>query len=92
MQPVEGRSRWATDPERIDPDDYPERQPYVKLLTWALCPACDLQVHTPLTRYLLQGLACPLCGDRLLDAPSEPSERLSEILRREDLFAAELDA
>jgi hypothetical protein len=72
-------------------DDYPPRQPFVKLLTWAPCAACDLQVHAPLTRFLLQGLVCPSCGARLLEAPGDPSEQLSEVLRREDLISAEIE-
>jgi hypothetical protein len=90
MLTAESGGRWATDPERIDPDDYPERQPFVKLLTWAPCRACNLQVHAPLTRVLLQGLICPVCGSRLLEAPDDPSEQLAEALRREDLLSAEI--
>src|SRR5437899_2954958 len=33
------RGVWALDPERIDPDDYPARQPFARLMTWAPCPA-----------------------------------------------------
>ena len=91
MFSANSEGRWASDPERIDPDDYPPRQPFVKLLTWAPCAACDLQVHAPLTRFLLQGLVCPSCGARLLEAPGDPSEQLSEVLRREDLFSAEIE-
>jgi DNA-directed RNA polymerase subunit RPC12/RpoP len=91
MLSADAEGRWATDPERIDPDDYPPRQPFVKLLTWAPCPACDRQVHAPLTRVLLQGLVCPACGSRLLEAPSDPTDRLSEALRREDQFSAEIE-
>lgn len=91
MQRANSRERWAAASERIDPDDYLQQQPFVKLLTWAPCNACDLQVHAPLTRCLLQGLVCPSCGARLLDALDAPPERLAGILRREDLFAAEIE-
>jgi hypothetical protein len=85
------RGRWAADPERIDPDDYPPQQPFVKLLTWAPCPACELQVHVPVTRFLLQGLICPSCEAVLLSPPDDPSALLGEALRREDELSAELD-
>jgi DNA-directed RNA polymerase subunit RPC12/RpoP len=91
MLSADAGGRWATDPERIDPDDYPPRQPFVKLLTWAPCLACDRQVHALLTRVLLQGLVCPSCGRRLLEAPEDSSEALAEALRREDLFSAEIE-
>jgi hypothetical protein len=91
MFSANSEGRWAGDPERIDPDDYPPRQPFVKLLTWAPCPTCDLQVHAPLTRFLLQGLFCPSCGARLLEAPDDPSERLSAVMRQEDQFSAEIE-
>ena len=84
------RGEWAGDPERVDPDDYPPLQPFVKLLTWAACPACDRPVHAPLTRYLLQGLCCPTCGAQLLAPPEDAPSRLAEVLRREDEFSAEL--
>jgi hypothetical protein len=90
MFSANSEGRWASDPERTDPDDYPPRQPFVKLLTWAPCPACDLQVHAPLTRFLLQGLVCPSCGARLLEAPADPSERLAAVMRQEDQNSAEI--
>jgi hypothetical protein len=85
------RGQWAADPERTDPDDYPPGQPFVKLLTWAPCPNCERQVHTPVTRYLLQGLSCPLCGSQLLAPPEDASALLADALRREDELSAELD-
>ncbi len=91
MKPESFRGQWAWDPERIDPDDYPPRQPFAKLLTWAPCPACELQVHGPLIQYLLQGLSCPSCGGRLLAPPDDASALLAEALRREDELSGELD-
>jgi hypothetical protein len=83
-------SRWAADPERIDPDDYPSQDPFVKMMTWSPCPACDLQVHTPLTRFLLQGIVCPTCHVQLLAAPPDASEVLAQALRAEDQMSERL--
>lgn len=86
------RAAWATDPERIDPDDYPARTPFARLMTWAHCPECDLQVHTLYTLFLLQGIACPHCAARLMSPPAEPSEQLALALSREDQFSRQLEA
>ncbi len=86
------RGAWATDPERIDPDDYPAQAPFVKLMTWAPCRACDLQAHVAFTRFLLQGIQCPSCGAPLLAAPDDSAALLARALRQEDEFAAQLDA
>ena len=83
--------QWATDPERIDPDDYPPQQPFVRLMTWALCSACQLQVHTLLVRFLLQGVDCPSCGVQLLPPPADASVLLAEALRHEDELSARID-
>jgi hypothetical protein len=83
-------SRWAADPERVDPDDFSAQQPFAKLMTWAPCPICLLQVHTSLTRYLLQGIACPSCGTQLLAPPPEGSEQMARALRMEDRFSEQL--
>jgi hypothetical protein len=85
------RTAWATDPERIDPDDYPVRTPFARLLTWAHCPNCDLQVHAQYTLFLLQGITCPTCGARLISPPAEASEQLAVALRREDSFSRQLE-
>jgi hypothetical protein len=83
-------SRWVEDPERMDPDDYPPGSPFVKLMTWAPCPACDLQVHTPLTRFLLQGIDCPSCKARLISPPDDAPEGLTRALRWEDQLSEQL--
>jgi hypothetical protein len=85
-------TRWAADPERTDPDDYPPRQPFARLMIWAPCPVCDLQVHTLLVRYLLQGVDCPSCGASLLPPPDDASARLAEALRTEDELSSRVDA
>lgn len=84
-------TRWAADPERIDPDDYPALTPFVKLISWTRCPTCQLQVHTPVTRLLLQGLDCPNCGTQLLPPPEDGTDRLALALRREDEFSEQID-
>ena len=88
----ESNSHWAADPERIDPDDYPPRQPFVRLMTWAPCAACHLQVHTLFVRYLLQGIACPSCSASLLPPPDDASAHLAEVLRSEDELSFRIDA
>jgi len=84
--------RWAGDPERIDPDDYPPRQPFIRLMTWAPCPACELEVHTLFVRYLLQGIDCPGCCARLLPPPADASAQLAQALRCEDELSSRIDA
>lgn len=89
---LEQSRHWAGDPERTDPDDYPPRQPFVRLMTWAPCPACEVQVHTLFTRYLLQGIDCPTCGAHLLSPPADAPNRLAGALRREDELSSRIDA
>jgi hypothetical protein len=84
------RTAWAVDPERVDPDDYAPQAPFVKLITCAPCRACDLPVHTPLTRFLLQGLHCPHCGGLLLSPPADAMEHLTRVMDQEDQLTARL--
>jgi hypothetical protein len=86
------RSAWAADPERIDPDDYPARESFARLMTWAPCLACRLQAHTSYTRFLLQGIACPCCGKQLLAPPPDGAEQLSRAMRQEDLLSKQLES
>jgi len=79
-----GASRWAVDPERIDPDDYPASRVFVKVMTWAPCDACQLQVHAPVSQFLLRGLVCPQCGQVVLPPPEDATDRLGTLLRQED--------
>jgi hypothetical protein len=83
-------TRWAADPEKIDPDDYPPFQPLVKLMTWAFCPSCRLQAHVLYTQFLLQGIDCPTCGARLLPPPDAGPEHLQLALHREDDFSRQI--
>jgi hypothetical protein len=83
-------ARWAVDPERADPDDYAPGRVFVKVMTWAPCHACGIQVHAPATQYLLRGLACPQCGRTLLAPPENASDRLSNLLRQEDEMAEQV--
>jgi hypothetical protein len=85
-------TRWAADPERIDPDDYPPLQPFVRLMIRTYCTACDLQVDALFARYLLQGIACPDCGATLLTRPDDAMTRLAEALQAEDELSSRLDA
>jgi hypothetical protein len=77
-------SRWAVDPERIDPDDYPASRVFIKVMTWAPCDACQTQVHAPASQFLLRGLTCPGCGQLLLAPPEDATDRLRTLLRQED--------
>jgi hypothetical protein len=90
--PAGVRRVWATDPERIDPDDHPAQQPFARLMTCAPCPSCHLQVHTLYTRFLLQGIDCPGCGAQLLPPPPNGSEQLARAMREEDLLSQELES
>jgi hypothetical protein len=83
-------SAWIGDPERVDPDDYPSGRVYVKIMTWAPCDACGLQVHAPVTQFLLSGLTCPHCDTRLLAPPDDATDRLRAILRHEDELAEQV--
>jgi hypothetical protein len=92
--PAEGgptETRWAAEPERIDPDDYPPLRPYAKVLTWTCCSACALQVHVLATQFLLAGVTCPTCGARLLEPPEDGSERLRALLRQEDELSEQIE-
>jgi hypothetical protein len=87
----EVRAVWAADPERIDPDDYPARTPFARVMTWAHCPACDVQVHAQYSRFLLQGITCPACGACLKPAPADAPEQLAVALRQEDELSRQLE-
>jgi hypothetical protein len=86
-----GEARWAAEPERIDPDDYPPLRPHARAMTWAPCPACEIQVHTLASRFLLAGITCPECGSRLLEAPEDGSEQLRALLRQEDELSEQIE-
>jgi hypothetical protein len=83
---------WDGDPERTDPDDYPAREPFVRLMTWAPCHSCRLRVHTLFARYLMQGIDCPGCGVSLLAPPEDALDRLAIALRDEDRLSSQIDA
>jgi hypothetical protein len=84
-------ARWAVDPERIDPDDYAPLRPFAKVMTWAYCARCASQVHALASRFLLAGITCPACGDRLLDPPADGSEDLRVLLRQEDELSEQIE-
>jgi hypothetical protein len=84
-------ARWAADPERIDPDDYPPLRPFARVMTWAECAACALQVHDLAVRFLVAGLVCPTCGARLLDPPEDGTDRLRALLRQEDELSEQIE-
>lgn len=81
---------WSGDPERVDPDDYAPSAPYVKQMTWAECPDCDVQVHAPVTQFVYRGLTCPRCGNTVLSPPADSEEWTQRVLREEDELAEQL--
>src|SRR5690349_894172 len=83
--------RWASDPERIDPDDYPALRPFARVMTWADCVACAIQVHDVAARVFVAGLVCPRCGARLIEAPEDGTERLRALLRQEDELSEQIE-
>ncbi|HEU4754312.1 MAG TPA: hypothetical protein VFU47_14475 [Armatimonadota bacterium] len=83
-------SAWATDPERVDPDDYAPSAPFAKQMTWAPCEACGIQVHLPVSQFLYQGLMCPRCGMQLLAPPENAEDWVGRVLREEDEFSEQL--
>jgi hypothetical protein len=66
-------------------------RPFARVLTWAHCSACALQVHALASRYLLAGLACPSCGGQLLEPPADGAERLRTLLRQEDELSEQIE-
>jgi hypothetical protein len=59
------QTRWAHDPDRAEEEDVPAGGFYVKQVIWVACTDCDLQVHAALSSYLVGGITCPECGNRL---------------------------
>jgi hypothetical protein len=84
-------TRWAAEPERTDPDDYPPLRPSARIVTWAPCSACALQVHALASQYLLAGITCPTCGGRLLEPPEDGTDRLRVLLRQEDALSEQIE-
>jgi hypothetical protein len=58
------QTRWAHAPTPAPPGVSPGGA-YVRELIWAICPACDLQVHGSLAVARGEGLRCPECGGAL---------------------------
>jgi hypothetical protein len=83
-------SHWSVDPERVDPDDYAPGRVFVKVMTWAPCDDCQIQVHSPASQFLLRGISCPRCERLLLPAPPDALDRLQSLLRQEDELAEQL--
>jgi len=83
--------RWVSDPERIDPDDYPPLRPFARVMTWADCVACGTQVHDLAVRFLVSGLVCPTCGARLAEPPEDGMDRLRALLRQEDELSEQIE-
>jgi hypothetical protein len=59
------QTRWGHDPEQVDATEIPEAGFYVKQTVWVACQECDLQIHAALSSYLVGGITCPECGNRL---------------------------
>jgi hypothetical protein len=77
------QTRWAHEPEQVDPDDCPPGGIYVKQVIWIPCNDCDLQVHAALTQTVAGGVLCPDCGARLtsprvLGNPDVAAARIAE--------------
>jgi hypothetical protein len=94
MEPEEDRDEqtaaWASDPERIDPDDYPPSSAFAKQVTWAPCDTCGIQVHLPVSQFLYAGIVCPRCGTQLLTPPEDVEEWVRRVLRQEDELSEQL--
>jgi DNA-directed RNA polymerase subunit RPC12/RpoP len=90
MEQEEQFSLWASDPERMDPDDYRPGSAFARQITWAPCAACRLQVHLPVSQVVYQGIVCPRCGTRLLHPPEDPEDWLRRVLREEDDLSEQL--
>jgi len=90
MEEDEPLSAWATDPERIDPDDYAPSATFAKQMTWAPCADCGIQVHLPVSQFLYVGLVCPRCQTRLLAPPEDAEDWVRRVLREEDEFSEQL--
>lgn len=86
-----GETRWAADPERIDPDDYAPLRPFARVMTWAACDRCATQVHVLAVRFLVAGIACPTCGARLVEPPEDGTDRLRALLRQEDELSEQIE-
>src|SRR5438067_146185 len=84
-------ARWAAEPERTDPEDYPPLRPFARVLTWTSCDSCAIQVHALASQFLLAGITCPACGKRLLDAPEDGTDRLRALLRQEDELSEQIE-
>ena len=78
------QTRWAHDPEPLDPEWIPPGSIFVKQVLWVPCGECDLQVHAALTATVGSGVNCPECGGRLtsprvLGNPDVAQARLVEV-------------
>ena len=62
-----------------------------RLMTWAPCAACRLEVHLPVAQFLLVGLHCPSCGAELLAPPVDAQARLQRLLHDEDRLLQETE-
>ena len=58
------QTRWAHSPSPA-PEAAGPGGIYVREFVWAICPACDLQVHGTLADAQTEGLRCPECGGSL---------------------------
>ena len=72
------QTRWASGPEDVDPAHVPPGSTYARVMVWAACTECDLQVHATCVERLARGLVCPECG-RQVAAPVSPEEQEASI-------------
>ena len=61
------------------------------MIAWTLCPACEIQVHGLASQFLLGGITCPSCGQRLLAPPDDGTDRLRRLLRQEDELSEQIE-
>jgi len=86
------QTRWAHAPLPAPPG-VASGAVYVRELVWAICRACDLQVHGARAVVRREGMRCPECGGALTP-PQEPAGPQAEavVAADEARLTALLDA
>jgi hypothetical protein len=86
------QTRWSHDPDPATLDARPAG-PYAVQVVWLPCLTCDLQVHTVLSRLLLEGATCQQCGNRLAEPQARHATEpvVARVLQAEERFRTELE-